>query len=70
MTRADLECMDCVYLTPKQAAEVIGCDPQKIRIQAQRNPALLGFPVSVIGTRTKIPRIPFIEFVFGKKEDS
>lgn len=70
MTRADLEAMKCDFLTPEQVAPLLGCKAHGIRVQARENPALLGFPVSVIGTRTRIPRIPFIEFVFGKNENT
>lgn len=68
MTRAEIENMDREYLTPEQVAQILGCGAQGIRIQARNNPDLLGFPVSVIGTRTRIPKIPFIEFLFGKEE--
>lgn len=70
MTRADLEAMECDFLTPEQVAPIIGCKAHGIRVQAHDDPAMLGFPVSVIGKRTRIPRIPFIEFVFGKKENT
>lgn len=52
-------------ITPALAAQVIGCDPHYIRIAARQKPEQLGFPVIVVGTRTKIPRIPFIRFVEG-----
>ena len=42
-------------------------NPQAIRIMARENPAALGFPVVVIGTRTKIPRVPFLRYVLGDK---
>lgn len=50
-------------LTPAEVAEVLGCDPQDIRLTAKRCPEKLGFPVCVIGTRTKIPRVPFLRFM-------
>ena len=46
-------------LTPAEVASVIGCNPQSIRDQAQAAPGMLGFPVSVIGTRVMIPRVAF-----------
>lgn len=42
---------------------IINSDQQDIRMQAHENPLLLGFPVIVIGTRVKIPRIPFLRFM-------
>lgn len=51
-------------LTPAEVAEVLGCDPQDLRIQARLAPERLGFPVIVIKTRLKVPRIPFLRY-FG-----
>ena len=50
-------------LTPAEVAEVLKADPQDIRLTAKRCPERLGFPVCVIGTRTKIPRVPFLRFM-------
>ena len=50
-------------LTPAEIAEVLGCDPQDIRVQARTAPERLGFPVIIIKSRTKIPRVPFLRFM-------
>lgn len=50
-------------LTAAQIAPVVNADPNLIRGQAHENPAALGFPVIVMGTRVKIPRIPFLRFM-------
>lgn len=63
MTLEDLKTMDRETITPAIAATVIGCDPNSIRIAAHREPDSLGFPVIVIGSRTKIPRRAFIQFM-------
>ena len=55
------------YLTPAQVAEVLGADPQDIRLAARMHPERLGFNVSVIGTRTKIPRLGFLRWMEGEK---
>ncbi|MGN0776724.1 MAG: hypothetical protein ACI4MM_08635 [Candidatus Ventricola sp.] len=60
-----LKTLDKLMITPAEAAPVIGCDPHYIRLMARSDPEKLGFPVTVVGTRTKIPRIPFIRFVEG-----
>lgn len=66
--------MDCITITPDQAAAVLGCNPQAIRVAARNNPESLGFPVVVYGkptrrnpqgSRIKIMRDPFIRFVEG-----
>ncbi len=63
MTLEELKTMDKEIITPAIAASIIGCDPNAIRITAHREPESLGFPVIVVGTRTKIPRRAFIRFM-------
>lgn len=50
-------------LTPADIADVLNCDPQDLRIQARMAPERLGFPVIIIKSRTKIPRVPFLRFL-------
>ena len=57
--------LDRAYITAAEAAAVLGCDPQYIRMAAHQDPAQLGFPVMCVGNRTKILRLPFIKFVTG-----
>nr|DAQ29863.1 MAG TPA: excisionase [Caudoviricetes sp.] len=57
--------MDKEMLTPAEASEVIGCNPHWIRLAAREKPELLGFPVIVIGNRTRIPRRAFVRFCEG-----
>lgn len=63
MTLDEIKRSDKLFLTPAEVAPVIGCDPQTLRIMAREDPALLGFPVTVMKSRTRIPRIPFIKFL-------
>ena len=58
-----------LFLVPSEAAAIIGCDPNKIRVTAHQRPELLGFPVCVVGSRVKIPRIPFIQFIEGRNNN-
>lgn len=53
---------DVMNLTPEQAAEVIGCDANAIRVAASTAEGrdALGFKVIRMGSTTKIPRIPFL----------
>lgn len=55
------------FILPTDAAKVLECAPELIRVAARERPDLLGFPVTVIGTRTKIPRVPFIQYVEGMR---
>lgn len=52
-------------ITCALAAEALGFNPQTIRVAARTKPEVLGFPVIVIGTRTRIPRIPFLNYLEG-----
>lgn len=65
MTLADIAKMDSIFITPTQCADVIGSNPQSIRLMASTVEGRqgLGFPVVRIGTDTKIPRIPFLRYV-------
>lgn len=54
---------DKEFLTAGDIAGVVGCDPNNIRVVAHQKPELLGFPVTVMGTRVRIPRIPFLRFM-------
>lgn len=56
---------DKLFLIPAEVAEILHCAPDLIRVAARQKPELLGFPVTVIGTRTRIPRIPFVQYVEG-----
>ena len=64
MTLAEIRASDKAVLTPADVAPVLGVKPQSIRVA---DPVDLGFPVCRIGTRTLIPRKPFLAFVEGSK---
>lgn len=67
MSLDDLKRIDREYLTPAQVAGVLGCDAQDVRVAARECPERLGFPVCVIGSRTKVPRRAFIAWMEGNK---
>ena len=67
MSIAELETMTKETISCNTAAEVIGCNPQLLRIQARECPQALGFPVVVVRKRVKIPRLAFIAFMRGKE---
>lgn len=66
MTLSELKSLDQDIITPAQAAGVLKCDPHYIRLVARQCPEKLGFPVIVLRSRTKIPRIPFIRYIEGQ----
>lgn len=68
MTLAEIKASDKLFLTPSEIAPVLGVNPYSINLQAQSDPAKLGFEVMVIGRRVKIPRIPFLKWIEGETE--
>lgn len=70
MTLEEIRKSEKVFLTPAEIAPVLGCDPHFIRIAAKTAPEQLGFPVTRIGTRTKIPRAPFLKFIGAMEVES
>lgn len=70
ITLEEIEAIHKDFLTPTDIADFIGCNPQSIRVQAyddkSKSKDSFGFPISVIGTRVKIPKIPFIKFMRGE----
>jgi hypothetical protein len=66
MTLKELALLDKDFLAPNDVAQVLGCKPYSINVQAKKDPVALGFPVTVIGSRVKIPRIAFLHWMrFG-----
>ena len=62
MTLAEIRRSDLDFLYPKDVCEVLQCHPYSINVQAKEDPAKLGFPVTIIGTRVRIPfrrKMPF-----------
>lgn len=70
LTFCDLEAMERETISPSEAAEIIGCNPQFIRIQARQDRKALGFPVIVMGHRVRIPRRAFLAFLRGDLQDN
>lgn len=69
-TLDDIKTMDKLTLSPDEVAGVMsGTSAHAIRLAARTEPELLGFPTIVMGTRVKIPRVPFIRFMEGVVAD-
>lgn len=70
MTLDEISALDRPMLLATEVAPVLGCDPQWVRDTARDNPDILGFPTVRIGTRTRIPRIPFLAYMgYTTKEE-
>ena len=63
MTLEELIHSDKDVLTPAEIASVLRSTDQTIRVVARQRPDLLGFPTIIMGTRVRIPRIPFLKFM-------
>ena len=67
MTVEEIRRSDKAFLLPKDICGILGSNEQSIRVAARLG--ALGFPVTFVGNRTKIPRIPFLKFI-GAEEMS
>ena len=65
MTIAEIRATDKPMLTPADIADLMGSDPQTIRISARQKPELVKFPYTFVGNRMKIPRIGFLNWMEG-----
>lgn len=63
MTYQEIVASDKVFLLTEDVAEVLGCKAYSINAQAQQDPAKLGFPVCVTGSRVRIPRLGFLHWM-------
>lgn len=63
MTFEEIKSSDKSFLTPSDISEVMGCNPQTIRVTARQRPDLIGYEFTFSGNRMKIPRIPFLRFL-------
>lgn len=62
-TLEEIEAIPCEVLTCLQVSRVLCAGSYCLHQQAMKDPAKLGFPVIVHGTRVKIPKQPFIKFM-------
>lgn len=65
-TLKEIENLDHEVLTCKEVAKVLRSDPASIHAQAMYRPERLGFPVIIHGTRVKIPKKPFLDYMRGE----
>lgn len=63
MTFEQIRKSDKDFLTAEDISEVVGCNKFSIITQAKEDASKLGFPVNVMQTRVRIPRLAFIRWV-------
>lgn len=64
-TLEEIEACEKTMLAPADVAPFLGCHPYTITLTARQQPELLGFPVCVMGSRTRIPRDGFVHWARG-----
>ena len=65
-TLKEIEALPDEILTCANVAKVLKAKPTDIHAQAMAEPERLGFPVIVHGTRVKIPKQAFLNFMRGE----
>ena len=68
MTLEDLEAMPKDMLTPKDVAPILGCAPYTINVHTMNGNNPFPFPIIRMGSRVRIPKLPFIKAMRGEKE--
>ena len=63
MTFKEIKESDKDFLTPEDVKQVLGIMPYTINLQAKDDPSKLGFAVTMMGTRVRIPRLAFIHWM-------
>ena len=66
MTLNDLEKLDKDMLIPKDIAPILGCMPYTINVLTRDGKNPFPFPIIRMGTRVRIPKMPFIKAMRGE----
>lgn len=67
MTLDELEKLPKDMLVPKDVAGYLGCSPYTINVATRDGKNPFPFPIIRLGTRVKIPKMPFIKAMRGEK---
>lgn len=67
-TLEEIEALDKTMLIPTDVAGYLGCEAYSINRAARDAPGLLGFPITVMGTRVRIPKEGFLRWARGLEE--
>lgn len=69
MTLEEIAISTKEVLTPAEVAPLLHTTDQSIRVCARQRPDLLGFPTIIMGSRVRIPRLPFLAYMGYKGEE-
>lgn len=64
-TLQEIEALEKDILVPTDVAGYLGCEAHSINRAAKDAPGLLGFPVTVMGSRVRIPKDGFVRWAKG-----
>lgn len=65
-TLKEIEALDKEMLVPSDVAGYLGCSPYTINVATRNGNNPFPFPVIRMGTRVRIPKIPFIKAMKGE----
>lgn len=66
VTLEQIESLQKDMLTPSDIAGYLGCNPYAINVATRDGLNPFPFPIIRMGTRVKIPKIPFIKVMRGE----
>ena len=69
MTLDELEKLPKDMLIPADIAPILGCAPYTINVCTRDGKNPFPFPVIRMGTRVRIPKIPFLKAMRGEQEE-
>lgn len=69
MTIDEIKVSDKTVLTVRDVAPVVGLSAERLRDQAKKDPRFLGFPTIVADGNVRIPRLAFVRFMEGSRND-
>ena len=64
-TLEEIEACPKTMLVPTDVAGYLGCEAYSINRAAKDAPGLLGFPITVMGSRVRIPKDGFVRWAKG-----
>lgn len=64
-TLEEIEACPKAILVPADVAGYLGCEAYSINRAAKDAPGLLGFPITVMGSRVRIPKEGFLRWARG-----
>ena len=67
MTLDELEKLPKDMLIPADIAPILGCNPYTINVVTKDGKNPFPFPIIRLGTRVKIPKMPFIKAMRGEE---